>query len=356
MFSYVNSSNHSCYLTSQLTNDDGPPNDDTSPYIHYFVEALRKYTDWDISVVLPNTQRSWIGKAHMIGQSLTASYVYPGKIGETYEGPYYQPKANSENEEWILLDGTPASCANVGIHHLNPNKGPVDLVLSGPNYGRNSTALYIMSSGTIGAAMEGALCGVKSIGVSFAHEDRDIVPPRITEGCKIAAKLMKHLWDNWDKEAQLYSVNIPLTDSLQEGETKIFYTHILENTWGAVFEPWEEYEKREALKSESTVSLDVNDEVAAVATVGKQQSHRPSIGGERPQNILPTYELNSQGIKRNKALKQFKWHPDFDAVEQSVQGSEPGNDGLTVEEGNISVTPLRAVFRDLPIKGEIKLT
>lgn len=294
----------------------------------------------------------------MIGQSLTASYIYPGKIGEPYDGPYYQPARGSSHEEWTLLDGTPASCANVGIHHLFKDKGPVDLVLSGPNFGRNSGALYIMSSGTIGAAMEAALCQVKAIGVSFGYDDHTHVPSRIIEACKISAKLIKYLYENWDKEAQLYSINVPLCESLAEGSTRILYTNILENTWGANFEPWEEYEKRQAAKSASasSASLNINDEVTAVASIGAQHGHRPSVGSERPKNILPVHELNSQGLKRNKDLTQFKWHPDFAAVHNSVLESEEGTDGLVVHQGNISVTPLRAVFKDLPIKKEIKLT
>lgn len=292
----------------------------------------------------------------MIGQSLTASYIYPGKIGEQYEGPFYQKLTDSPNDEWTLLDGTPASCANVGIHHLFKEKGPVDLVLSGPNFGRNSTALYIMSSGTVGAAMEGALCGVKSIGLSFAYDDRKHVPAHITEASRVSVKLIKYLYENWDKEAQLYSINVPLTAELSDN-TRILYTNILENTWGANFEPWTDYEKRQAhkQKGQSADELDLEDELAAVATVGVQQGHQPHANGEGPKNTLPTVALNSQGLARNKALTQFKWSPDFKAVRNSVKGSPEGNDGLVVDQGNISVTPLKALFKDLPIKKEIKL-
>lgn len=314
------------------------------------MEALKKYTDWDITVVLPHTQRSWIGKAHMIGQSLTATYIYPGEGSEPYDGPYYAPLKDAQKEPWTLLDGTPASCANVGIHHLTGNKGSVDLVLSGPNFGRNSTALYSMSSGTIGAAMEGAACGVKSIAVSFAYEDRSRAPPQVKEGCKIAAKLMKHLWENWDTDAQLYSVNIPLIPALKLGETKILYTHILENTWGAMFEPWEEYEARKNASKSKPSNLDLTDEITAVATLGKQRTSH-----EHTTSALPKYELNTQGLERNKRLTQFKWNPDFDSVEEGVRKSAPGNDGLVLDQGSISVTPLRAVFKDLPIVKEIKL-
>lgn len=307
-----------------ITNDDGPPNDATSPYVHYLVEALEKYTDWKVSVALPNTQRSWIGKAHMIGQSLTASYIYPGEVGDKYEGPFFERLPDAPSKEWILLDGTPASCANVGVHHLFKEKGPVDLVISGPNYGRNSTALYIMSSGTVGAAIEGALCGAKSIALSFAYEERKHTPADIREGTRISVKLVEHLYNNWDKEAQLYSINVPISASLSD-ETRILYTSILENTWGANFEPWTAYEEREA--SGTPEVLDLEDDVA--------------------------HHLH--GEPRNKSLLQFRWAPDFQAVRDSIAKSSEGNDGLAVDEGNISVTPLRAVFRDLSLRKEIKL-
>ncbi len=59
--------------------------------------------------------------------------------------------------------GTPADCVIAGIHHVMRRRP--DVVLSGVNKGNNSgeNAIY---SGTVGAAMEGALQGVKSIAYS----------------------------------------------------------------------------------------------------------------------------------------------------------------------------------------------
>ena len=95
-------------------------------------------------MVIPNTQKSWIGKAHLIGQTLTASYIRPGPVGDgfIYDPPTYEHPDTSGYDEsaWMLLDGTPASCTNIGLYY-NRRKKPVDLVISGPNYGRNSTAL-----------------------------------------------------------------------------------------------------------------------------------------------------------------------------------------------------------------------
>ncbi|KAK4696251.1 hypothetical protein P7C71_g1649, partial [Lecanoromycetidae sp. Uapishka_2] len=46
-----------------VINDDGPPSNQTSPYIHAFIATLQNAGHL-VSVVLPHEQRSWIGKAH----------------------------------------------------------------------------------------------------------------------------------------------------------------------------------------------------------------------------------------------------------------------------------------------------
>lgn len=53
--------------------------------------------------------------------------------------------------------------------HLLSNE-PFDLVLSGPNVGRNTSAAYITSSGTVGGAMESVITGnTKAIAISWAY-------------------------------------------------------------------------------------------------------------------------------------------------------------------------------------------
>jgi len=74
------------------------------------------------------------------------------------------------------VEGSPADCVLAGLHEVLD--GPPDLVLSGVNRGNNSAenALY---SGTLGAAIEGALQGVLSIGLSqyFGPENRALDDP-----------------------------------------------------------------------------------------------------------------------------------------------------------------------------------
>lgn len=236
-------------------------------------------TDWQVSVVIPHTQNSWIGKAYHIDRDLTATY--------------YQPSSSS-SETWMLLDGTPASCTNVGVHFPPTGERP-DLVISGPNYGRNSSAVYILSSGTVGGAMEGALCGVRSISLSFAYEDRSREPPFVDEACERSVEVIKHLYENWSSEAQLYSINVPLVQGVADRSCKILYTHILQNTWTPAFQPIKNKRKDES------------------------------------------------------KLLQFRWAPDFDAADRTVLASSGNNDALVIEKGDISVTPLKASFMDINI-------
>lgn len=140
----------------QVTNDDGPPDAVASPYIQAFVETLIE-AGHSLTIVVPDQQRSWIGKAHFAHEATTAKAV---------SLPFYNHKTEKiESHEWILCSGTPATCAQIGLGYYHPEgpEGPkgfgmgFDLVISGPNYGRNCTAALATSSGTIGGAMEAAM-------------------------------------------------------------------------------------------------------------------------------------------------------------------------------------------------------
>jgi 5'-nucleotidase len=66
----------------------------------------------------------------------------------------------------FAVKGTPTDCVIMGVRHLMPE--PPDLVLSGVNSGQN-IAEDVMYSGTIAAALEGALLGVPAIALSQAY-------------------------------------------------------------------------------------------------------------------------------------------------------------------------------------------
>ncbi|KAI5961364.1 PBY1 [Candida pseudojiufengensis] len=298
-----------------LTNDDGPISDQTCPYMKYFVDEITTETDWDISIVIPDQPRSWSSKSHLPGKPVVATYIYtkystykPNPDINKFEGPFDHPQqkyiSDPNYQEWCLVSSTPAACADIGIHHLyrHSKKKPVDLVISGPNFGKNSTSLYILASGTVGAAMEAVTHGTKAIGLSYAFISLDHDFKILKEAAKISVKLIKKLYKNLqnNQDVDLYSVNVPLVDSLKLGKTKIEYAPILQNKWGSIYEP--------------------------------------------------TQEPNEKG------QLEFKWAPDFKRVwKDGLKDQEHTDSRVLLSEG-ISVTPLKACFRTLDdIVGEIKL-
>lgn len=140
--------------------------------------------------------------------------------------------------EWVLVDGTPSTCTNVGLftgNELFQSDQPIDLVLSGPNFGRNTGTAFSVSSGTLGGALAGSLSGVRSIAISFCHFktapptlDQREAPPLTKEEfahyASIASRQSAHicaqLWQAWDQDAevQAYSINVPICESLQRPE------------------------------------------------------------------------------------------------------------------------------------------
>ncbi len=111
----------------------------------------------------------------------------------------------------FALEGTPADCVLAGLSEIM-DTAP-DLILSGVNRGNNS-AENTLYSGTIGAAMEGALQGVKSIALSqyYGPGNRDLDDP-FEAALEHGAAAVQHLIDHggWDDATYrlFYNVNFP---------------------------------------------------------------------------------------------------------------------------------------------------
>src|SRR5205085_2486730 len=93
--------------------------------------------------------------------------------GDSHGTTHARPSPDPSVEEWVLVDGTPASCVQIGLYHFFQSRGPVDLVVSGPNYGRNTTAVFALSSGTLGGALEAAVCKRRAVALSYAFFSRN---------------------------------------------------------------------------------------------------------------------------------------------------------------------------------------
>src|SRR5687767_6934370 len=127
-----------------VTNDDGIH----SVFLHELVHALRE-AGHELFVVAPKTEQSWIGAAKSRGRPVHAAPCECGFGCPT----------------WIVA-GTPSDAVNIGVSHLLPPNTQLDAVLSGINVGFNASLGFIIASGTIGAAWEGALHGFPAIAFS----------------------------------------------------------------------------------------------------------------------------------------------------------------------------------------------
>ena len=132
-----------------VTNDDGF----AAKGIRELVGMLRPMGE--IVVVAPKEGQSGMSMAVTMGHKPIAVK----KLSE------------EEGVQWWYLDGTPASCVKFGIDNIMTDSKP-DLVISGINHGSNA-ATATLYSGTVGAAMEGAINGIPSVAVSLDTFDKD---------------------------------------------------------------------------------------------------------------------------------------------------------------------------------------
>ncbi|MEO1249678.1 MAG: 5'/3'-nucleotidase SurE, partial [Pseudomonadota bacterium] len=109
------------------------------------------------------------------------------------------------DEKRYACDGTPTDCVLLAINHLMKDNPP-DLVLSGVNHGCN-IAEDVTYSGTIAAAMEATLLGVRAVALSQDYESGrpiDFAPAR-----DWAAKVVERaIAVDWAPEV-LVNVNFP---------------------------------------------------------------------------------------------------------------------------------------------------
>jgi 5'-nucleotidase len=165
-----------------ITNDDGI----TSPGIRALVEAVRDLGD--VIVVAPDSPQSGMGHAITIGDPLRLDKV------EVFDGI----------ASW-QSSGTPADCVKLArdkILHAKP-----DLCLSGINHGANHS-INVIYSGTMSAAMEAAIEGIPSIGLSLLDFRFEA---DFTIAKKVARDLTQRMLGNKLPDHILLNVNVPVT-------------------------------------------------------------------------------------------------------------------------------------------------
>ncbi|KAL5339337.1 survival protein sure-like phosphatase/nucleotidase [Aspergillus crustosus] len=323
-----------------LVNDDGPPCRRLSPYVRPLVTALQNAGHL-VSVAIPAASRSWIGKAHIIEAPLKATDVPPAAFRNdgTWDDTYTSPDASEDQHpepEWVVIrNGTPASCVQLGLFNLFTDRPPIDLVISGPNHGRNASTIYNLSSGTVGGALEAATCGKRGIAVSFGSKDEQPMDI-IQAAARLAVRIIHHLYDSWDERVELYNLNIPMR--LDVETRPVLYTRTLPYYWS-----------RGCLYAE--VNGGKAPPVLANGTHGLENGEALSNGKAL------TNGASTNGVKDSHFRERdFKWSAELTDMKKALQASEEGTDAHTVLNGSTSVTPLCANFWYVPgLEGPLHL-
>ena len=165
-----------------LTNDDGI----NARGLKLLEAVARKLSD-DIWIVAPTEEQSGAG------HSLTLTTPV---------------RLRRHDERRFSVTGTPTDAVMLALAHVMKDSPP-DVILSGINRGAN-LAEDVTYSGTVSAAMEGALAGVRSIALSQAYSREgmgDTVPFAAAEAW--AARVLAPLLEFVMEPGSLINVNFP---------------------------------------------------------------------------------------------------------------------------------------------------
>ena len=172
-----------------ITNDDGI----NGPGLEVLMAIAKKVSgkNGEVWTVAPATEQSGVG--HCI------SYNQPSLITEL--GP-----------QKFAVQGSPADCVLAGLCYVLKDNPP-DLILSGVNKGNNS-AENTVYSGTVGAAMEGALQNIPSIALSqfYGPKNANLENPfeaSLTHADNVIKNLFEKGHWNGNGYKTFYNVNFP---------------------------------------------------------------------------------------------------------------------------------------------------
>jgi len=178
-----------------ITNDDGI----NAPGLKILTSIAQDLAgpEGEVWTVAPAFEQSGVG--HCI------SYTHPTMISE------FAPRR-------YAIEGSPADCVLAGLHYVMQDTPP-DLVLSGVNRGNNS-AENTLYSGTIGAAMEAALQGVRAVALSqyYGPDNLDLDNPfeaSAARGADVVRALLAHGFPASDTYQTFYNVNFPPCSAAQ---------------------------------------------------------------------------------------------------------------------------------------------
>lgn len=163
-----------------VTNDDGI----SSPGILFLVSIAKQFGE--VAVIAPDKPQSGMGHAITINSTLRIQKTNFHNVSIEYS-----------------CSGTPVDCVKMAVNKILPRKA--DLVLSGINHGSNSS-INVIYSGTMSAAIEGALESTPSIGFSLCDYSIDA---DFSQAKKEIEKIISEALKNNIPKGVCLNVNIP---------------------------------------------------------------------------------------------------------------------------------------------------
>lgn len=159
-----------------ITNDDGIH----AGGLKVLIEIARDFGD--VVVVAPEESHS--GMSHAI----------------TMKQPI---RVNKLDENFYACSGTPVDCVKLALNQLLERRP--DMLLSGINHGSNAS-VSVLYSGTMAAAIEGGVNGIRSVGFSLLNyaPDADFGPAG-----KYVKKIIREVLKNGIPSEICLNVNIP---------------------------------------------------------------------------------------------------------------------------------------------------
>ncbi len=169
-----------------------------------------------VTLVAPDMERS--GVAHSI------SLAQPLRIRRVYHGEAFFGYA---------VSGSPVDCVKLACSEVLD--APPDLLVSGINLGPNA-AINVLYSGTVAAAIEGAMLGIPAVAFSLDETER----PDFDEAALVARQVLQSVLQDGVPEHTLLNVNIP---GIPRSQIKgIRVTHQSRTGYGEMYEkrqdPW----------------------------------------------------------------------------------------------------------------------
>lgn len=165
-----------------ITNDDGV----NARGLNLLIDAVRPFGR--VIVVAPETVQSGMGHAITSNTPL-----------------FLRTVKQSEELSIYACSGTPVDCVKLGYDLIFADERPA-LNLSGINHGSNS-AVSILYSGTMGAAIEASFYGAPSIGLSLTDHSEDA---DFDASLEFARKLVGDVLAADIREPLCLNVNIPV--------------------------------------------------------------------------------------------------------------------------------------------------